>query len=88
MDIGLQVSFSETFNIVGADLISQGVPLVGSVEIPWAVSGFCADPTSSADICEKLLLTYRLPWINIKANQWALTHYTNKTQDIWAKYFS
>ena len=88
MDIGLQVSFSETFNIVGADLISQGVPLVGSVEIPWAVSGFCANPTSSADICEKLLLTYRLPWINIKANQWALTHYTNKTQDIWAKYFN
>ena len=88
MDIGLQVSFSETFNIVGADLISQGVPLVGSAEIPWAVSGFCADPTSSADICEKLLLTYRMPWFNIKANQLALTHYTNKTQDIWAKYFS
>jgi hypothetical protein len=88
MDIGLQVSFSETFNIVGADLISQGVPLVGSAEIPWAVSGFCADPTSSADICEKLLLTYRLPWINNKANQWALTSYTNKTSRIWAKYFN
>ena len=34
MDIGMQVSFSETFNIVGADIISQGVPLVGSAEIP------------------------------------------------------
>jgi hypothetical protein len=35
MDIGMQVSFSETFNIVSADLLSQGVPVVGSEEIPW-----------------------------------------------------
>jgi hypothetical protein len=88
MDMGLQVSFSETFNIVGADLISQGVPLVGSSEIPWAISGFCADPTNSADICEKMLLTYRMPWLNVKTNQWSLTHYTNKTRRIWAKYFN
>ena len=88
MDIGLQVSFSETFNIVGADLISQGVPLVGTAgEIPWAVSGFCADPTNSADICEKLMLAYRLPWLNVKLNQWSLTNYTAKTADIWTKYF-
>ena len=88
MDIGMQVSFSETFNIVGADLISQGVPLVGTAdEIPWAVNGFCADPNNSASICEKLALTYRMPWINVKSNQWSLTHYTNQTRDIWTKYF-
>jgi len=70
MDIGMQVSFSETFNIVGADLISQGVPLVGtSEEIPWAVNAFCADPTNSASICEKLALIYRKPWINVKSKQ-------------------
>ena len=28
MDIGIQVSFSETFNIVGCDLLSQGVPVI------------------------------------------------------------
>jgi hypothetical protein len=87
MDIALQVSFSETFNIVGADVVSQGVPLVGSTEIPWAITGFCADPTSSEDIADKLMLTYRMPWINVKTNQWSLTHYTNNTADIWAKYF-
>jgi hypothetical protein len=88
MDIGLQVSFSETFNIVGADLISQGVPLVGSKEIPWAVSELCADPTSSKDIADKLMLAYRIPQINVKTNQWALTYYTRKTTKVWAKYFS
>jgi hypothetical protein len=87
MDIGLQVSFSETFNIVGADLISQGIPIVGSNEIPWAVTAFTADPTNSEDICDKLALSYRFPGINAKTNQWSLTRYTNKTAQVWAKYF-
>jgi len=89
MDIGMQVSFSETFNIVGADLISQGVPLVGTAgEIPWAVTGFCANPTNSADIADKLELAYKWPWLNVKANQMSLTHYTNRTTHIWTKYFN
>jgi len=89
MDIGMQVSFSETFNIVGADLISQGVPLVGTAgEIPWAVTPFCADPTNSADIADKLQKTYNSSWINVKTNQWSLTSYTNKTNRVWHKYFS
>ena len=88
MDIGLQVSFSETFNIVGADLVSQGVPLVGSTEIPWKVPVFAADPTESEHIAEKLIHAYRYDWINVKTHQWALTHYTNQTAKIWVKYFS
>jgi hypothetical protein len=89
MDLGMQVSFSETFNIVGADLISQGVPLIGTAgEIPWAVTKFCADPTNSADICDKLITTYRWPWLNVKSNQWSLSNYTSKTTQIWHKYFN
>jgi hypothetical protein len=87
MDIGLQVSFSETFNIVGADLISQGIPLVGSNEIPWAVNAWTADPTNSEDIAAKLALAYKWPWLNVKTNQWSLTHYTNETTRVWTKYF-
>jgi len=88
MDIGLQVSFSETFNIVGADLISQGVPLVSSKEIPWAVDTFSADPTESEDIVKKLKLAYKWSWINVRANQYSLNHYTSNTAKIWTKYFS
>lgn len=87
MDIGLQSSFSETFNIVGADLISQGIPLVGSKEIPWANSIFCANPVQSEEIYEKLLLTYNFPIFNVIINQFYLKHYTNKTKKIWLKYF-
>ena len=83
MDIGLQVSFSETFNIVGADLISQGVPLVGSREIPWMNKYFAASPTKSDSIYRKLLLAYQFPKINVWLNQRSLRKYCNKTRKIW-----
>jgi len=87
MDIGLQCSFSETFNIVGADLISQGVPLISSKEIPWSTFMFDAEPTSSEEICDRLLTTYKYPQMNVKLNQFLLNRYTNNTKKIWNKYF-
>jgi hypothetical protein len=87
MDIGMQCNFSETFNIVSADLISQGVPIVASKEIPWAVDFCCADATDSKDMVKKLQCAYSLPWLNVKLNQLHLSHYTNKTSDTWYKYF-
>ena len=89
MDIGLQCNLSETFNIVGADLISQGVPLIGnSDEIPWALKPFSADPNEGADIIRKLHRAYNWPQLNVISQQMNLTRYTNKTAKIWAKYFS
>jgi hypothetical protein len=87
MDIGLQCSFSETFNIVGADLISQGVPLIGSKEIPWSTGFGNADPTDSQDILHALYRTYHFPQVNVKLNQFNLKKYTNNTKKIWNKYF-
>jgi len=83
MDIGIQVSFSETFNIVGADFISQGIPLVGSKEIPWSSMLFNADPTDSQDIADKLYRAYKWPKLNIALNQFFLTGYTNRTRRVW-----
>jgi len=87
MDIGMQVSFSETFNIVGADLVSQGVPLVGSTEIPWSSSLFNAQPTESEEIYNMLHRTYNYSKINTMLNKRNLTSYTNETKQIWLKYF-
>jgi hypothetical protein len=87
MDIGLQCNFSETFNIVTADLISQGVPIVGSKEIPWSCEFFNADPTDSDDIADKLLRTYRFAGFNVWRNQQNLTKYTDNTQNVWETKF-
>lgn len=88
MDIGLQCNFSETFNIVGADLISQGVPLISNAdEIPWSVREFCADAVDSQDIIDKLHITYQFPELNANTHQHSLTHYTDQTAKIWSSYF-
>ena len=87
MDIGIQISFNETFNIVGADIVSQGVPLVASPEIPWANSLFTARQTNTDDIVDSLLCTYAYPKINVLLNQRGLEKYTNKTKHIWFKFF-
>jgi hypothetical protein len=35
MDVGLQVSFSESFNIISADFVHENVPIVVSKTIDW-----------------------------------------------------
>ena len=87
MDIGMVVSFSETFCIVAADLVSQGVPIVSSREIPWASCLFNAEPTETDDIINKLHRAYMLPSINTWLNQHKLNRYTNKTRNTWVNYF-
>ena len=87
MDIGMQCNFSETFNIVSADLISQGVPIVGSREIPWSSGLFNADPTNSDQIAKVLERAYRYPQINLYFNQMYLSDYTCRTRTIWEQYF-
>jgi hypothetical protein len=87
MDIGLQCNFSETFNIVSADLISQGVPIVGSYEIPWASPAFNARPAESDEIANAMQLSHNHPDVNVTINQCCLTEYTNKTRKIWVDYF-
>lgn len=89
MDIGLQCNLSETFNIVGADLISQGVPLISNAdEIPWAIKEFCADAVDSQSIIDALHLTYKFPELNADIHQHSLTHYTDTSAKIWVEYFN
>jgi hypothetical protein len=87
MDIGMQVTFSETFNIVGADFVSQGVPVVCSSEIPWVAKQFSADPTSSDDITNKLVQTHTAPMYNVAQHRELINTYVDETQVIWVQYF-
>ena len=89
MDIGLQVSFSETFNIVGCDILSQGVPIVCSYDIPWSTNTkYNAVPTDSVDITNKLLSTYENIDDNVKTNTESLSEYVEKTKQVWYAYFN
>lgn len=59
MDLSLQVSMSETFNIVTADAVASGVPVVTSEEVYWLDETFWADPNSTDSIVGKMLDAWR-----------------------------
>ena len=50
IDIGLQVSFTETYNIVAADMVDCHIPVVTSKEVPFVVHPFQVEPTCIDDI--------------------------------------
>lgn len=54
MTAGLQVSFSETFDITAADFVSLLVPIVTSHEITWSSPDSQASPTNAASIVARL----------------------------------
>lgn len=89
MDIGLQASFTESFNIVAADFVSQGVPIVVSSEIEWMPKEFIAKHTVAKDIVEtmeKVLWGFGFwhkGWIALRG----LHKYNRKSVKIWTDMF-
>jgi hypothetical protein len=87
MDIGMQVSFSETFNIVAADFISQGVPVICTNEIPWASRLYTTSPTDTDTIAKILKRTYSQYRLNVALNKSNLLKYSKNSKNQWLKYF-
>lgn len=85
MDIGLQMSFSETFNIISADFVSQDVPIVTSPEIEWMPKMFTANPTDVDDIVRVMNSTIQYNryfwWMNFSRR--ALKRYVKLSKKIW-----
>lgn len=90
LDIGLQVAFSETFNIVAANFTEECVPIVVSDEVPWGDKSLSANPTDSSDIVAKLTRAWKErrkdPTYNPHAR--SLRKYSHKTKKVWGEYFA
>lgn len=84
MDVAMQVSFSETFNIVSADCAARWIPLVVSPEISWVIPEYQAAPTSLESIKRTLEVAYdsrheALPTDNF----WSLERVSREARGIW-----
>lgn len=88
MDIGMQVSFTETFNIVAADHTAEGVPVVVSPEISWASDQLMADPTSSVDIAEKLERAFYYTKEEVAYTRRGLVYFAAESKREWASVFA
>jgi hypothetical protein len=84
LDIGMQVSLTETFNIVAADMVACKIPLVTSSEVSWAIP-FYADPNNVDDIYRKLCRVWRCRALVTAVNLRRLKEFARRSERIWLK---
>jgi glycosyltransferase involved in cell wall biosynthesis len=87
MDVTMQVSFSETYNIVAADAIAAGVPVVSSKEIKFVCPLFYADPTDTQDIMDKVERAYYTDLTKTNSlNRFGLERDAKFAKEAWMKF--
>lgn len=87
IDVSMQVSFTETFNIVAADAVAMSVPVLASPELPWLGGYAHASPTSTASMARALTEI----WNETHSEQNARLHrqrheligYSQRSEDVW-----
>lgn len=90
IDIGMQVSFSETFNIVAADMVVTNLPIVVSDQISWVDPKCFADPSDIDSITQRLnSVTHWLRRSSVlNTNRKNLRKYVENSRSIWSQFLS
>jgi hypothetical protein len=88
MDLVTQISFAETFNIVAADAASQGVPVVGSAEIPWLAHASVANPTDTKDMARVMRHAWDTRFVNqmFDSNRAGLEQFSAASKRAWLRF--
>lgn len=82
IDIGMQVSITETFNTVSADYVTAGIPMVVSKQIQWASSLCKSDTFEIKDIVKvmhQVIGNNYLVWLN----RHYLNDFSNDSKIMW-----
>lgn len=87
MDVNLQVSMSESFNIVAADCIAAGTPTVVSSEIEWASSKSMARTNDPESIIQKMREAMGNKDL-ILENQSKLKEFDRVAKEEWRKFIN
>jgi len=84
MNFGLQISFTETFNIVAADFVWNGVPIIGSSAIYW-LPEYCKvrSEVCIEDIVEKSLHCWYTQQHIVLEEKAFLSLYNDQASNIW-----
>lgn len=85
MDLHLSASLTETFSIVTADAVSQGVPIVTSPEVFWVNPKSQARATDVDDIIAKMADAFDNKQL-VRSNQKRLKRYSADSKREWLKY--
>lgn len=85
IDIGLQVSLTETFNVVTADYVTAGLPVVVSKEVKWCSRWSKAIDNSLEDIVAKMHRAYKNRLL-VKLNQLLLKRHSDSAIAGWYQF--
>lgn len=86
MHLGLQVSFSESFNIVSADFTKQGVPIIVSPAVGWMPSLAKAEVDNTKSIVRKIDTAMNFRRRLVLSSQRALNKYNRNALKAWKEF--
>lgn len=87
MDIGLQVSFTESFNLVTADFVNDGIPTIVSETISWMPDNVQVSTVDFDSLIRKIVHVYNSDNKHqIKLNKLALIKYNQESKRVWDKF--
>jgi hypothetical protein len=87
MDLLLQPSFTESFNVVTADGVHQGVPSVVSDAIDWAPARWQANPDEAEDLVRVAQYLLKTPQA-VDDGRKALASYVNDGIETWTAFLA
>jgi hypothetical protein len=89
MDIGMQVSFSESFNIITADFVYGGVPIVVSDDVDWMPQHTRVSPNSALIMAKKMYQLWQVrSGMSARDNMIALDNYNYNATEKWERFLS
>lgn len=85
VDIGMQVSMTETFNVVCADYVTAAVPIVNSRHVPWTSRFSNSKEECVKDTVRMMERAYKNTLL-VLWNQFLLIRYSKKSIKAWCNF--
>jgi hypothetical protein len=86
MDVGLQVSYTESFNIVTADFVHTEIPIIVGYDTDWMYNGSKASANNIPMITSKIEEVTKNPSKFIMKNYFSFEKYYFKSLKVWRKF--
>lgn len=88
MDLGMQISFTETFNITAADFVFCGIPIIVSKEIKFVNEASRTDPTNEEEIQKTIRTTLENENRAVRINLSLLNRHNDDAVIAWLSFLS
>ena len=88
MDLGMQISFTETFNITAADFVFCGIPIIVSKEIKFVNEASRTDPTNEEEIQKTIRTTLENENRAVRINLLLLNRHNDDAVIAWLSFLS